>query len=94
MTENLITTLWYYFGVINALLFIIMGIDKLKAIKGRRRIPEKTLFLFAIFGGATGGTLGMLSFRHKTKHWYFAVFFPILMALDIAALTYILIKFA
>ena len=94
MKETLITALWYYFGVVNVLLLILMGIDKFHAIKNLRRIPEKVLFIFAIIGGATGGTLGMLSFRHKTKHWYFAVFLPILMAADIAALTYLLLKFA
>lgn len=92
MKETLIAALWYYFAAVNILLFILMGIDKYHAIKGSRRIPEKVLFLFAIIGGATGGTLGMMSFRHKTKHWYFVVFFTILMALDIAAMTYMLIK--
>ena len=26
---------------------------------------------FSFFGGAVGGVLGMLVFRHKTRHWYF-----------------------
>lgn len=64
--------------------FTLMGVDKAKAKKGEWRIKESTLFLFAIVFGAVGSTLGMLVFRHKTKHWYFAVFFPLLAILDIA----------
>lgn len=71
-----------YFLVINILLFVLMGIDKFNAKMGNRRIPEATLFAIAILGGGIGGTLGMYSFRHKTRHWYFAVFFPILAVAD------------
>ena len=64
--------------------FAVMGIDKSKAKKGQWRIKEAVLFAFAILGGAVGSTLGMYVFRHKTKHWYFAVFFPLLALVDIA----------
>lgn len=64
--------------------FTLMGVDKVKAKKGEWRIKEATLFAFAIFFGAVGSTLGMLVFRHKTKHWYFAVFFPLLALVDVA----------
>ena len=92
MKETLITALWYYFAAVNILLYILMGVDKFQAIKRKRRIPEKVLFLFAIIGGALGGTLGMLSFRHKTKHWYFEVFFPLLSIIDLAAIFYLVLK--
>lgn len=92
MKETLITALWYYFAAVNILLYILMGIDKFKAIKQMRRIPEKVLFLFAIIGGALGGTLGMLSFHHKTKHWYFEVFFPLLAAVDLGLVFYLILK--
>ena len=62
--------------------FFLMGHDKQCARKNRRRIPEKTLFLSAILFGALGGTLGMFIFRHKTRHWYFRVFFPLLLFLQ------------
>ena len=68
--------------VLNILSFFLMGHDKQCARKNRRRIPEKTLFLSAILFGALGGTLGMFVFRHKTKHWYFRVFFPLLLFLQ------------
>ena len=64
--------------------FTLMGIDKAKARRGSRRIPEKTLFLFTLLGGGIGGTLGMHVFHHKTRHWYFAVFFPLIAIAQIA----------
>ena len=72
------------FAVMSVLGFTVMGIDKSKAKKGQWRIKEAVLFAFAILGGAVGSTLGMYIFRHKTKHWYFAVFFPLLALVDIA----------
>ena len=39
----------------------------------------------ALFG-AFGGTLGMFAFRHKTKHWYFRLFFPLMLLLQAAIL--------
>jgi uncharacterized membrane protein YsdA (DUF1294 family) len=39
----------------------------------------------AFFGGL-GGVLGMKVFHHKTKHWYFRVFFPVLLVLQLALL--------
>lgn len=53
--------------------FILYFIDKRKAIKGKWRIPEKVLLLSSFLGGALGGYLSMIIFRHKTtkEHWYF-----------------------
>ena len=73
-----------YFLAINIVLFVVMGVDKYRAIRRRWRIPETTLFILALVGGACGGTVGMYSFRHKTKHWYFAVFFPLLALAQLA----------
>ena len=50
---------------------VLYGIDKSKAKRQKRRIPEKTLLGFGFFGGALGGLAGMCLFKHKTKHWYF-----------------------
>lgn len=60
-------------AVISAVAFILYGADKGRAKRGAWRIPEKVLLGFSFFGGAPGGILGMLAFRHKTRHWYFWV---------------------
>ena len=74
---------------LNLISFFLMGHDKQCARKNRRRVPEKTLFLSAILFGALGGTLGMYVFRHKTKYWYFQVFFPLLLFLQAGILGYL-----
>lgn len=60
-----------YIGLISLASFILFGIDKQKAKKHKWRIPEKTLLGMCLIGGFMGGFLGMQTFRHKTKHWYF-----------------------
>ena len=73
----------------NLFTFLLMRHDKLCARNGQRRVPEKTLFLFAALFGAFGGTLGMFVFRHKTKHWYFRALFPVMLVLQTAILGYL-----
>ena len=74
--EHLVRYFPVWLAAFSVIAFALMGIDKAKARRGSRRIPEKTLFLFTLLGGGIGGTLGMHVFHHKTRHWYFAVFFP------------------
>ena len=64
--------------------FIAMGADKRKAKTGKWRVPEATLFLFALLGGGLGATLGMHLFRHKTKHWYFRWGLPLILLVQLA----------
>ena len=77
--------------VMSAVLFCLMGIEKRLAVTHRRRVSEKTLFIFAALFGAPGGLLGMYVFHHKTKHWYFRIFFPLLAILQLAGLGYLLL---
>ena len=72
--------------VINLVTFALMGIDKRRARRGAWRISEKALFLTTACFGGLGGVLGMKVFHHKTKHWYFRVFFPVLLVLQIVLL--------
>lgn len=70
--------------------FCAMGWDKMQAKRHAWRVPEKTLFLLAFLMGGIGGSLGMYVFRHKTKHWYFAVFFPLFALAQIALMVFLL----
>lgn len=74
------------FLTVNAAAFVLMGVDKFKAAHGRWRISEGFLFLISLVGGASGGTLGMYLFRHKTNHWYFAWGLPILAIIQLIVL--------
>ncbi len=73
----------------NLLAFLLMGIDKSKACRHRRRISERALFFFPVFGGALGGTLGMLLFHHKTRKRAFAWGFPLLALVQLFMLLYL-----
>jgi uncharacterized membrane protein YsdA (DUF1294 family) len=72
--------------VMNLVSFALMGIDKLRARRGAWRISEKALFLTTACFGGLGGVLGMRVFHHKTQHWYFKVFFPVLLVVQIVLL--------
>ncbi len=72
--------------VMNLVSFALMGIDKRRARRGVWRISEKALFLSTACFGGLGGVLGMKVFHHKTQHWYFKVFFPVLLVVQIVLL--------
>jgi len=87
MEENY---LWGYLAAVNVVAFIMCIYDKRAAIKRRRRISEKALFAISIVGGAAGMLAGMLLSRHKTRHWYFVVFVPLLVAVHVLLLLWLL----
>lgn len=76
--------------VINLLGYLLMGIDKRRAILGKWRISEKALFTCAICFGSFGIYAGMQQFRHKTKHWSFKIIIPLLMLIQSALVIYYL----
>ncbi len=85
-----------YVIIMNLIGFLLMGIDKRKAVKRAFRIPESTLFIVALIGGSLGSLLGMYTFRHKTRHWYFVYGMPAILILHIiiiVALIYSPIQF-
>ncbi len=86
---NVIVILVIYLVIMNVIGFSSMGIDKRKAIKRAWRIPEATLFMFALLGGSIGSTFGMYVFHHKTKHWYFVIGMPLILILQIALVVYL-----
>ena len=57
-----------YYLVINLIAFLAFGWDKLSAIQGWWRTPERTLFTLIWLGGFAGALVAMLLFRHKTQH--------------------------
>lgn len=77
-------TLLYYLIAINIVTFIVYGIDKVKAMKGKWRISEATLLLLAIIGGSVGAWLGMKTWHHKTMHKKFKYGLPLILLAQIA----------
>ena len=82
-----------YLVAINIITFIAYARDKRLAKKANaRRIPEKTLFLSAIFGGSIGAIIGMQAFRHKTKHNKFRYGIPVILAVQVAVAILLMVK--
>ena len=78
-----------YVAIINTLAFFVYGIDKLKAKKGKWRIPESTLLLLAIIGGSIGAWFGIKVWHHKTLHKKFKYGIPLIVIIQIVIAIYI-----
>ena len=81
-----------YLLLINAVAFGVMLYDKYLAKNNLWRIPEKTLFGLAAFGGSLGCLAGMYTARHKTKHLSFTLGIPAILVAQVA-LAYLIIKY-
>lgn len=74
--KEVMIVLSVYLIIMNIAGFALMGIDKGRAVRHMWRISEATLFAVALLGGGIGCVLGMYTFHHKMKHWYFVVGMP------------------
>jgi uncharacterized membrane protein YsdA (DUF1294 family) len=74
----------YYFIAVSAAGAAVCIYDKLAARRDWRRVPERTLFFWALAGGGPGVYLTMLLIRHKTLHRRFMLGIPAIMILQIA----------
>lgn len=72
-----------YLIAVNLIGLLLMGMDKHRARRHKWRIPESTLFLAALLGGSLGTWSGMYLFHHKTKHWYFVLGMPLILAVQL-----------
>ena len=81
-----------YLALVNAVAFLLMLVDKIKAKKNLWRIKESTLILSAVLGGSIGALAGMYTFRHKTLHRKFTIGIPAILILQVAAVLYFLLK--
>ena len=87
--NTLHSSLAYYLLGINAVTFIVYGIDKYKAKKAKWRIPEATLLLLAVLGGSIGAWMEMKVWHHKTMHKKFKYGIPAILLIQIALMTYL-----
>ena len=73
----------YYFIAVSVIGAVVCIYDKLAAARGWKRVPERTLFFWALVGGGPGVFACMLLIRHKTLH---RIFIPAVMVLQAAIL--------
>jgi uncharacterized membrane protein YsdA (DUF1294 family) len=76
----------YILAAWNAVTFLMMAIDKLQAIRGKRRISESTLLTAAFAMGGFGGSLGSLVFHHKTRKWKFRILLPVALIFNLSVI--------
>lgn len=70
----------------NLFSFLLMGLDKLKSLRGSWRIREKTLILAAFAMGGLGCLLGSFAFRHKSRKLKFRILLPAAVLANVAVL--------
>lgn len=78
-----------YLLAVNITSFLLYGIDKYKAKKGRWRISEATLLTMAVIGGSIGAWAGMRLWHHKTMHKKFKYGIPVIIIMQIALVAYL-----
>ncbi len=69
---------------------IITVADKSAAKRNKWRVPEATLMLIGLFGGALPMYVTMRTIRHKTKHKKFMIGLPLEIALHAAVVCLII----
>ncbi len=84
MTKPLYIAL-IYFAAISLITAAVTALDKHKAKKGKFRISEATLFLFALAGGAASEYITMRLIRHKTLHKRFMIGLPLIVLIQLVA---------
>lgn len=83
-----------YYLLINVILYIVMAIDKKRAIKDGWRIPEKNMYLLAVLGGGVGGLIAMVFKHHKNKHLDFILIYTVTSILHMVVALLLIGKFA
>ena len=74
----------YGFLIWNAMVFLLYGIDKRKAVRGAWRISEASLISVSFLMGSLGALFGMIVFNHKTKKMKFRLLIPFSFLVNIA----------
>lgn len=91
MNDNIKILLAYFF-LVSVTGIIITAYDKIAAKKApRRRIPERTLILIGIMGGALAMYITMRIIRHKTRKKKFCIGFPVIIAVQAVAAAAVII---
>lgn len=76
--------LWRAVFALNTATFLLYGTDKMAAMAGRTRVPERLLFLTALGGSPAGGLAGMFVFRHKVSKMSFLFVFAVILLAQVA----------
>jgi uncharacterized membrane protein YsdA (DUF1294 family) len=74
------------YAIWNVLVFLLFGLDKVKAKAEAQRIKESTLIWCSFVFGGFGGYFGSKVFHHKTQKAKFKVLLPVALIINILVL--------
>ena len=77
-----------WIAAINPVTFAAFALDKARAIRGGRRVPERVLLGLSLLGGSPAAAAAMTTLRHKTRKVAFLVPFAAIVLLQVAALAW------
>lgn len=92
MKSGVLHAIVLYIVVVNVVTFIVYGVDKWRARRGKWRVPEHTLLGLAAVGGSIGAWAAMRCFRHKTLHNKFRIGVPVILLVQLAIAVFIATK--
>ena len=78
------TYLLIYFAIISLVAFAVTVFDKVRAMRGGRRVKEATLLFISALGGSGVMLLTMLLIRHKIRKMKFMVGIPLIILAQLA----------
>lgn len=90
--RNFVILFLIFYAILAAASVALTVLDKRAAVKGKWRVPEATLMLLGLCGGALPMFVTMRTIRHKTKHMKFMIGLPLEMALHVALICLIAFK--
>lgn len=78
--------MWFYtiLFILNVVTFGLYALDKNHAVYAQSRVPEAVLLGLTVIGGSYGACMGMLLFRHKTRHRAFQITAPLFFVIWVA----------
>lgn len=94
ISEIVLAVVISYLIIINVVAALVTIADKRRSIKGKWRIPEATLIMLALMGGAVFEYITMSVIRHKTRHAKFMIGLPLIIFIQIVIIVFIINKVA
>ena len=75
-----------YFAAVSIISAVVCAADKRRAVKGKWRVSESTLFLLCALGGSAAMYITMRLIRHKTLHKRFMIGIPLIVVVQVVLL--------
>jgi uncharacterized membrane protein YsdA (DUF1294 family) len=87
---NTVAAIASFFLVCSLASFVLYGLDKSAARRGRRRTPELTLHTLGLLGGWPGAFVAQRVFHHKSRKLSFQVTYWLTVVVNCSAIVWML----